>query len=90
MSIKIEMPSYLQPFTGDSEVVEVKGSTVGECLNHLVKQYEGMQKMLFTKDSKLHAYVGIYINNEDAYPNEMAKPVKDGDKLNILYIIGGG
>ena len=90
MSIKIEIPSYLQPLTNDIEAVEVNENTVGECINHLVKQFPSMEKMLFAKNGKLHGYVGIYINGEDAYPEELAKPVKDGDELYILYIIGGG
>ena len=90
MSIKIDIPSYLQPFTNNMEVVEVNGSTVGGCLNHLVKQFPGIEKMLFAKNGKLHSYVGIYVNGEDAYPEELAKPVKDGDEVYILYIIGGG
>jgi len=90
MSIKIEIPSYLQPYTNNMEVVEVNGSTVGGCLNHLVKQFPGIEKMLFAKNGKLFGYVAIYINGEDAYPEELAKPVKDGDELDILYIIGGG
>ena len=90
MSIKIDIPSYLQPFTNNMEVVEVNGSTVGECLNYLVKQFPSIEKMLFTKTGKLLGYVGIYVNGEDAYPEELAKPIKDGDGLHILYIIGGG
>ena len=90
MSIEINIPSYLQPFTDSMEVVEVNGSTVGECLNHLVKQFPGIEKLLFTKNGKLLSYVSIYVNEEDAYPEELAKPIKDGDKLYILYIIGGG
>ncbi len=90
MSIKIDIPSYLQPFTNDMEVIEVNGSTVGECLNYLVKQFPSIEKMLFTKTGKLLGYVGIYVNGEDAYPEELAKPIKDGDGLHILYIIGGG
>ncbi len=90
MSIKIDIPSYLQPFTNNMEVVEANGSTVGECLNHLVKQFPGIEKMLFAKNGKLFGYVGIYVNGEDAYPEELAKSVKDGDELYILYIIGGG
>ena len=90
MSIKIEIPSYLQPFTDNIEVIEVNGSTVGECLNHLVAQFPSSEKMLFARGGELHAYVGIYINGEDAYPDEIAKPVKDSDELYILYIIGGG
>ncbi len=90
MSIKIDIPSYLQPFTNNMEVVEANGSTVGECLNHLVKQFPGMEKMLLAKNGKLFNYVNIYVNGEDAYPDELAKAVKDGDELHILYIIGGG
>ena len=90
MSIKIEIPSYLQSLTNNTEVVETNGSTVGACLNHLVEQFPRMDKMLFDKNGKLHSYVGIYVNGEDAYPEELVKPVKDGDDLYILYIIGGG
>ena len=90
MSIKIEIPSYLQPYTNDTEMVEVKGSTVGECITQLIEQFPGMKKMLFAKNGKLHSYVGIYVNGEDAYPDELTKPVEDGDALHIIYIIGGG
>ncbi len=90
MSIKIAIPSYLQPFTNNLEVVEVKGSTVGGCLNHLVKQFPGIKKMLFAKNGKLLGYAGIYVNGEDTYPEDLAKPVQDGDELDILYIIAGG
>ena len=90
MSIKIDIPSYLQPLTNNTEAVEVNGSTVGECLNHLIKQFPRIEKMLIDKNGKLFSYVGIYINGEDAYPEELVKPVKEGDELYILYIIGGG
>ena len=90
VSIKIDIPSYLQPFTNSMEAVEANGSTVCECLNHLIKQFPDMEKMLLTKNGKLLSYVNIYLNGEDAYPDELAKPVKDGDELYLLYIIAGG
>ena len=90
MSIKINIASYLQPFTNNMEVVEVNGSTVGGCLNHLVMQFPSIGKDLFDENGKLHHYVAIFVNGESAYPDELAKPVKDGDELHILYIITGG
>ncbi len=90
MSIKINIPSYMQSFTNNMEVVEVNGSTVGECLNHLVKQFPGIKKQLFSKNGKLFEYIIISVNGESAYPEQLAKPVKDGDELNIVVIIGGG
>ncbi len=90
MSIKINIPSYMRSFTNNMEVVEVNGSTVGECLNHLVKQFPGMKKQLFSKNGNLFENIIISVNGESAYPEQLAKPVKEGDELNILLIVGGG
>ncbi|MFC2020450.1 MoaD/ThiS family protein [Chloroflexota bacterium] len=97
MSIKIKIPlSYLQSSDDTDfvqltpEVVEVSGSTVGECLNHLAKQFPGMKKQLFTKTGSLFENIIISVNGESAYPEQLAKPVKDGDELNIVFIIDGG
>ncbi len=88
--IKINIPSYMQPFTNSVAVVEVSGSTVGKCLNHLVKQFPGIKGQLFSKNDNLFENVIISVNGESAYPEQLAKPVKEGDELNILFIIGGG
>ena len=90
MSIKVEVPSYLQSYTKDMEVVEVNGSTVGECLDHLVEQFPAIENELFDKDGMILHYVDVYVNGMSAYPEELVKPVKDGDELYILYIISGG
>ena len=90
MSIKINIPSYMKSSTNNMEVVEVNGNTVGECLNHLVKQFPGMKKQLFSKNGNLFENIIISVNGESAYPEQLAKPVKDGDELNIIFIIGGG
>ncbi len=80
----------MQSFTNNMEVVEVNRNTVGECLNHLIKQFPGMKKQLFSKNGELFEYIIIPVNGESAYPEQLAKPVKDGDELNIVLIIGGG
>ena len=90
MSVKINIPSYLQPYTGDVEVVEVSGSTVRECLDQLIGQFPSMGKMLFDKDRKLLDYVSIYLDGDFVYGDELAKAVKDEDEFHILYILGGG
>jgi hypothetical protein len=35
-------------------------------------------------------YVDIYVNQDSSYPEELAKPVKDGDRLSIALMIAGG
>ncbi len=88
--IKINIPSYIQSFTNNMELVEVNGSTVGEGLNQLVKQFPGIKGQLFSKDDSLFENIIISVNGESAYPEQLTKPVKDGDELNIVFIIGGG
>ena len=90
MSVKIKIPSYMKSFTNDMEVVELAGSTVGECLNYLIEQLPDMKKQLFSEDNNLFENIIISVNGESAYPEQLAKPVKNGDKLKILFIIGGG
>lgn len=88
--ITIVIPPFLQPFTTNLESVEVNGSSVSECLNNLNKQFVGIEKMLFAKNGELQPYIGIYVNGKDAYAEGLAKPVKDGDEIYILYMIAGG
>lgn len=90
MSVKIDIPAYFQAFTGDAEAIEAKGSTVAECVNHLIEQFPAMKKMLLSEDGALLGDIGVYVNGEDAYPDELAKPVKDGDEIYLLYVIPGG
>ena len=90
MSVKVHVHTTHRQFTNGLEVVEVKGNTVGECLNQLIKQFSGMEKALFAKKDKLLNNVEVYVNQASAYPNELVKPVKDGDEIHLIIMLAGG
>lgn len=90
MSVKINIHPFLTQHTNNQDVVEVNGSTVGQCLNQLVARFPELRKWLFEKNGKLNRLVEIYVNMESSYPEELAKPVRDGDELHIIIIISGG
>ena len=90
MGVEINIPQFLQHLTNGVKVAEVSGRTVGECLIDLVRQFPQLKALLFTKNGKLLKYLDVYINGESAYPEELAKPVSDGDELYIIKIIVGG
>jgi len=90
MSVKINIPSYLQPYTDDCDVVEVNGSTITECLKQLIEQFPDINKVLFAEGGRLLEYVSVYLNGELADVTELTVPVNDGDELHILYLLGGG
>ena len=90
MSVKINIHSFFYASTDNQDVVEVEGSTVGECLEQLVKRFPGLKDQLFEKGGKLNRVVEVYVNGETSYPEELAKPVKDGDELHLIVFIAGG
>lgn len=90
MSIAIKIHPILSQYASDQGIAEVNGSTIGECLDDLVKQFPDIKKELFDKKGRLLHYVSIWVNGEDAYPAELAKQVKDGDELYLLPLFAGG
>jgi len=90
VSVKINIHPFLSQHTNNQDVVEVNGGTVGQCLEQLVARFPELRQWLFEKNGKLNRLVEIYVNMESSYPEELAKPVKDGDELHIVIIISGG
>jgi molybdopterin converting factor small subunit len=90
MPVKVHIHTTHRRFTNGLEAVSVEGSTVAECLNQLIKQFPEMEKALFAKKDKLLNNVEIYLNHSSAYPNELIKPVKDGDEIHLIVMLTGG
>ena len=90
MSIEIKISPLLTKYTGNQQTAEVKGNTVGECLDQLVKKFPDLKPKIYDKDDRLVRYLGVYVNGESAYPEELAKKVKAGDKIHLVMVIAGG
>ena len=87
MAIKVDVGPFLS-YTNKQRIVKANGDTVGECLKHVEEQFPELE--LFDKDGNLLNYLGIYINGESAYPEELDKLVTDGDEIFIILMIDGG
>jgi molybdopterin converting factor small subunit len=90
MAVNVHIHTTHRQHTNGLEVVPVEGNTVGECLSHLIRQFPGMEKALFGKKDKLLNVVEVYVNHATAHPNELIKPVKDGDDIHLLVMLAGG
>ena len=90
MSIQLNIHKTHRSLTGGRETVEVEGSTVGDCLHHLIRQYPGMKEKIFDEQGKLLNTIEIYLNMESAYPDELARPVKSGDEIHLAVLLAGG
>jgi molybdopterin converting factor small subunit len=90
MAIEVNLHKTHQQYTGGKGSVEVEGKTVGECLKDLIRKYPPLGKEIFDKKGKLSGIVEVYLNGATAYPDELVKPVKDGDKIQLVYFLAGG
>ena len=90
MPVKVHIHPTHRHHTNGLDVITVEGNTVGECLNQLVRQFPAMEKALFAKKDRLLNVVEVYVNHASAHPNELAKPVQDGDEIHLLVMLAGG
>ena len=90
MSISINIHKTHREHTDDQETLEVAGQTIGECVEDLIDRYPGMKSAVFDAKGKLLSQIEIYLNMESAYPDELKKPVKDGDEIHIVVMLAGG
>jgi len=90
MSAKIYFHGYISPFPNLVNVAEVNGNTIGQCLDHFVNLYPKVKNALFDENSKVREYFWIVVNGDVVSLEELAKPVKDGDELHIIPVVGGG
>ena len=90
MGVNVKLHLTLRQYTGVREVVEVEGNTVGECLRNLVAMFPAKVPSIFDKKGGHSNIVEVYLNLQSAYPNELVKPVKDGDENHLTMILSGG
>ena len=88
MGIVAKLNIPLQKLAGNKERIEVKGSTVRECLNDLIITLPGAERSLFEKDGSLRPL--ILINDHHFPQEELDRKVSDGDELWIISRIYGG
>ncbi len=90
MTVEISIPPSLQALIDGVNKVDVRGGTVGECLEELAGQYPALKPKLFTGKGKLPKGMNIFINGANAYPGPLTRTVLDGDKIHIAYAVLGG
>jgi molybdopterin converting factor small subunit len=90
MSITVRLHPVLQHLAGGQKVVEVTGRTIGECLENLESRFAGIREIIRDKKGQLRAYYEILVNSESTYSKGLTTPVKEGDQIDVLFIVNGG
>jgi hypothetical protein len=90
MSAEVFLSPSLQPMAGNAAAVAVEGKTLGECLDNLMLQHPQLKMVLLDDNQVIRRDYMIFINGENSYPEEITRPVKDGDRIHLMSFFVGG
>ena len=91
MSVTVKIPTQLRAATGGAAETSVEGGTVGEALEALYAQHDGLRDRIAGEDGELRRFVNVYVDGEDVrFLDGLATPVKPGGELTILPAVAGG
>lgn len=91
MPTNIRIPTPLRKLTGEQEVVQADGKTVGELLGSLDASFPGLRERICDEHGNVRRFVNVYLNDEDIrFLAEQDTAVNDGDELSIVPAIAGG
>jgi MoaD family protein len=90
MAVTIKIPSQLRAATGGEGELEVDGATVGEALDAVFDQHDGLRERI-TEDGTLRRFVNVYVSGEDIrFQDGLETALEDGDEVTILPAVAGG
>jgi MoaD family protein len=90
MSVTIKIPAQLRAATGGEAELEVDGSTVGEALDAVFNEHDGLRERI-TEDGGLRRFVNVYVSGEDIrFKDGLETALDDGDEVQILPAVAGG
>ena len=90
MGVTVKIPSQLRAVTNGEAELRVEGSTVGEALDAVFAQHDGLRDRI-TQDGDLRRFVNVYVSGEDIrFQDGLATPISEGDEVTILPAVAGG
>ncbi|MCA8912436.1 MAG: MoaD/ThiS family protein [Planctomycetes bacterium] len=91
MANLIRIPTPLRNLTGNAPEVTVDATNVGEALNALEEQHNGIKARICDEEGNVRRFVNVFVNDEDIrFLDNLNTPLKDGDSLSIVPAIAGG
>ncbi|MBX3460331.1 MAG: MoaD/ThiS family protein [Planctomycetes bacterium] len=87
----IRIPTPLRNLTGNTAEVSVSAATVGQALDALEAQHNGIKARICDEQGNVRRFVNVFLNDEDIrFLDNLNTPLKDGDSLSIVPAIAGG
>jgi sulfur-carrier protein len=85
--MRILIPTPLHSYTGGKHA-EAQGSTLGELLADLDRQYPGIRFRMIDEQERPRPHMRFFVNGRPVF--DLATPVTAGDDVAIVQALSGG
>lgn len=85
--MKVLIPDALRSYT-QSGRAEAHGATLGELLDDLERQYEGIRFRMIDEQDRVRRHIRIFVNGEQT--NALSQALKPTDDVVIVQALSGG
>jgi molybdopterin synthase sulfur carrier subunit len=87
----VKLPTQLRDATGGQAEVTAHGGTVGEVLESIFGQFDGLRERISDADGGLRRFVNVYVDGEDVrFLDGLDTPVPENGEVNVLPAVAGG
>jgi len=91
MSVLVRIPMPLRSVTKGQHEVRATGTTVGELVEDLGRQFPELRQRLLDDDGRVRRFINVFVNEEDIrFLSGPTTPVNDGDQVSIIPALAGG
>jgi sulfur-carrier protein len=92
VTVRVKLPTVLQPFAGGSEKVAIEEvTTVGEAFARLEQQHPALRRRLTDEQGALRRHVNVYLGNDNIRDLDgLDTKLPDGCELLVLPSVAGG
>lgn len=88
MTVRVRLAALLHSYTGGRDVVEASGSTVGDVMDDLDRQFPGIAFRVIDEQGRVRRHVNVFVGEESA--RSRTSPVPDGAEVFVVGALSGG
>jgi molybdopterin synthase sulfur carrier subunit len=86
--VKVRIPTPLRSYTGNQANVEASGTTVGELLDDLDRQFPGIAFRVVDEQGRMRQHMVVWLDGERC--RDLSASVAGQDELVLMQALSGG
>jgi molybdopterin converting factor small subunit len=91
MSVSVRIPTILRNYTGGESEVPAEGTTLGEVLDDLEANHNGIKARVLDDSGEIRRFVNVYVGNDDVrFLDGLGSATPEGTQISIIPAVAGG